>query len=233
MGFQGLVKRVNNMGFFAPILSQKSISWGELIEKVKTHEMGRVGDPVTLFESVHTFRELANFGYDMNVLTAQEGQEFLNSLTAVTSEDQLKSLGPPVHFNDALKNAKKNAEMLKAKGTLSVDMAEIVRQSQQVVNVAGSSNLTQGDKQLIMKTAKVQEGAVEVDTIIINDDDIMVVPINAESQQNVVEISSTPSVSGDDVLGMTQGNGTTEAAKSAKDLEMEEINDFEEEGGNL
>ena len=113
MGFQGLVKCVNNMGFFAPILSQKSISWGELIKKVKGHEMGRVGDPVTLFESVHTFRELANFGYDMNVLTAQEGQEFLNSLTAVKSEDQLKSLGPPVHFNDALKNAKKNAEMLK------------------------------------------------------------------------------------------------------------------------
>ena len=219
MGFQGLVKRVNGMGFFAPILSQVSMSWGELIEKVKVHEMGRIGDPVTLFESVHTFKELANFGYDMGILKAEEGQEFLNSLTAV------KVSGPPVAFTEALKNAKKNAEMLKVadKGKLSIDMDKIGKQSKEIVNGGGgANNLSQGAKQLIMNGSIGQDG-VDDDPIVISDEDILLVPIDEASQENTVEIRSTPAVSGVGGRGAEQVNGAMEEVRSSKDLEIEEI----------
>ena len=87
MGLQGLVKRVNGRGFYAPIISRTSMKWGDILKLVRVQEMGKVGNPVTLFESPHTFKELADFAYDMKYLTDTEGQTFLDNLTGIKVDD--------------------------------------------------------------------------------------------------------------------------------------------------
>ena len=216
MGFQGLAKRVNHRGFFAPILSRTCMKWGDILELVKRQEMGKIGSPITLFESPHSFKEMADFAYDMRVLTDPEGQAFLNDLTGLKVEETAKkgagkgkSKGgkgavkkvdraedvPGQSRQERLALAKRNAQMVVAeeKCGVSLDMNEIRSQSLQLHLAGIGVGLGQGQAQLVSGhpdtiTTNNDVLIVNVDTGLVQREEVVVATPPGQSSVNIEEI---------------------------------------------
>ena len=255
MGMQGLVKRVNRRGFFAPIISRTSMKWGKILELVKCQEMGKVGNPVTLFESPHTFKEFADFAYDMKILTEPEGQTFLNNLTDMnveesTIKDHPKSKvkggksatkkasnvkgKPNQNIQERLALARKDAQMVVAgqKGIISLDLTKIHSQAQELQLTDHGVGLGQGEAQLVYGHPDIM--ALKNNVITSPGNTVL------QEHEEVVVISPAVSNNADEEEGTeftdnecegegAKGNDQNKVASTTRDMELEEIDVIIEE----
>ena len=255
MGMQGLVKRVIRRGFFAPIISRTSMKWGKILELVKCQEMGKVGNPVTLFESPHTFKEFADFAYDMKILTEPEGQTFLNNLTDMnveesTIKDHPKSKvkggksatkkasnvkgKPNQNIQERLALARKDAQMVVAgqKGIISLDLTKLHSQAQELQLTDHGVGLGQGEAQLVYGHPDIM--ALKNNVITSPGNTVL------QEHEEVVVISPAVSNNADEEEGTeftdnecegegAKGNDQNKVASTTRDMELEEIDVIIEE----
>ena len=125
--FKNIVKVLNRMGLWSPMISDKPVKWKSLKNSVACKVLSVVGHPLLLLEEVNTFKQVLEVAYDRGVLTNPQGRDILDGkneeqlgISSGSAASQSRPLSDVINDSSSRKNAisdmeKKTREAISAK----------------------------------------------------------------------------------------------------------------------